>query len=644
MLALITYVGGSSCEAAYRSPMHISTLDALNITPPRALQSDRSPTLLRSSPTWGARLLPDDSVCFRLWAPALEHVDLLIDDEDAVRMRPAGEGWHELSTSRATAGTLYRFQLPNGLRVPDPASRYQPHDVEGPSEVIDPRAYRWRMGSWRGQPWHSASIYELHVGAFTPEGTFAAARARLSDLASLGVTAIELMPIGDFPGRRNWGYDGVLPYAPDSSYGRPEDLKAFIDAAHERNMMVLLDVVYNHFGPQGNYLGSYAPQFFTQRHHTPWGAAINFDGEQSRAVRDFVIDNALYWLEEFRFDGLRLDAVHHLCDDSPVHILTELAATVRMAFPDRHVHLILENEENEASRLTRDPRKCARHYTAQWNDDLHHVLHTAATREHHGYYADYLNDEVKLARAIAEGFAFQGEMMTYRGSARGEPSANLPPEAFIAFLQNHDQIGNRAFGERLSALAPEAALRAVSAIYLLLPQIPMLFMGEEWNAREPFVFFCDFGGELARAIRDGRRKEFAAFPDFQAQHAVETIPDPDDPRTFAAAKLQWERARDPANVAWRERYRSLLEVRKREIIPRIPAIVAGATIWERLGPMALRVTWRIGMSEELMLTANLRDTPLPHAGREGRRLWSEPHTQDDSRLEAWAVLWTIRRL
>jgi malto-oligosyltrehalose trehalohydrolase len=464
---------------------------------------------------------------------------------------------------------------------------------------------------------------------------------RLPYLLSLGITAVQLMPVGDFPGRCNWGYDGVLPYAPDSAYGRPDDLKRFIDAAHGLGLMVLLDVVYNHFGPDGNYIGLYAPQFFTERHSTPWGAAVNFDGRESRAVRDFYIDNAMYWLHEFRFDGLRLDAVHHLVDDSSPHILTELAETVRSRLPDRHIHLILENEENQSSRLERNELGQPRYYTAQWNDDVHHVLHTAITGEAHGYYGDYRGSDKKLARALAEGFAFQGEVMQCRGTARGEPSAHLPPAAFVAFLQNHDQIGNRAFGERLAEIASPAAILAASAIYLLLPQIPMIFMGEEWNAREPFAFFCDFKGELAAAIREGRRREFAAFPAFRERHGDRPIPDPDDPRTFERAKLDWGVSENGDAAARSARYRKLLQIRHREIVPRIPRIRPLETRADSLGPGALRVTWRTGPAEKLELLANLSPhalagIPLPNAGV----LWAENGVAGEL-AGAWAVCWSI---
>ena len=406
----------------------------------------------------------------------------------------------------------------------DPASRYQPEDVHGPSEVVDPAAFAWTDLEWQGRPWKEAVLYEMHIGAFTPEGTFGAAVTKLDYLLELGVTAIEIMPVGDFPGRRDWGYDGALSYAPDASYGRPEELKALVDAAHARGLMVLLDVVYNHFGPEGSFLKAIAPQFFTERYKTPWGEAINMDGDGSGPVREYFIHNALYWIEEFHFDGLRFDAVHAILDDSPRHLLEELAERVRSAFPGDHVHLILENEENQASRLARDSTGRPRWYTAQWNDDLHHVLHVAVTGELAGYYGDYIGRPEKLGRALAEGFAFQGEVMPYRGGPRGEPSGALPPTAFVAFAQNHDQVGNRAFGDRLSAIASPEAVRAVGAVYLLLPQIPMLFMGEEWGAAQPFPFFCDFGPDLAQAVRKGRREEFARFPEFEDPAVRERIP------------------------------------------------------------------------------------------------------------------------
>ncbi|PYX83975.1 MAG: malto-oligosyltrehalose trehalohydrolase, partial [Acidobacteria bacterium] len=396
----------------------------------------------------------------------------------------------------------------------------------------------WQDTKWLGRRWEEAVIYELHVGTFTPEGTFAAVEKRLPYLAELGVTAVELMPVADFPGSRNWGYDGVLPFAPDSRYGRPQDLKHLVQSAHRLGLMIFLDVVYNHFGPEGNYLHAYAPQFFTKRHHTPWGDAINFDGPDNRAVRDFFIENALYWLNEFNFDGLRLDAVHAIVDDSKPDILTELAGRARaQAGPGRHVHLVLENDDNAARYLRRGDRP--NYYDAQWNDDIHHSLHMIITGETDGYYADYAEAPVRhVGRCLTQGFDYQGELSKFRGGQkRGEPSRDLPLSAFVSFLQNHDQIGNRAFGQRLGSITDPRALRAAITVLLLAPSPPLLFMGEEFHAHTPFLFFCDFGGELAQAVTDGRRNEFARFARFSDPATRAQIPDPIAQETFERSKL-----------------------------------------------------------------------------------------------------------
>jgi maltooligosyltrehalose trehalohydrolase len=601
-----------------------------------------SPTGLRRSHQmrFGPELT-DGGVRFRFWAPKHDRIQLKIHGDDEPRpMQSGSDGWHQLEVAGAGPGTLYQFVLPDGLHVPDPASRFQPRDVHGPSEVIDPAAYRWADGNWRGRPWHEAVVYELHVGAFSPEGTFAGAAERLDDLAELGVTAIELMPIADFPGQRNWGYDGVLLFAPDSSYGRPEDLKALVDAAHARGIMVMLDVVYNHFGPDGNYLPTYAP-IFTEKHHTPWGAAVNYDAEGSTPVREMIIDNAVYWTQEYNLDGLRLDAVHAIMDDSPTHVLEEIAARVRSAAGDRHVHLVLENEENLASRLERRPDGNPLQFTAQWNDDVHHVLHTAASGENAGYYVEYHGDTEKLGRALAEGFAFQGEMMGYRGHPRGEPSGGLPPTAFVAFIQNHDQVGNRAFGDRITASVPGEAVRAIAAVYLLAPQIPMMFMGEEWGAAQPFPFFCDFDEPLAEAVRNGRRAEFKRFPEFQDPASRERIPDPTARDTFLSAKLRWDDAQNGSHKEWRDWYRDVLAVRHAEIIPRLGGIGGHSGRYEILGDGAVRVAWRLGDGSELTLEANLTGKPLGGvAAAPGRVIWSEGPASGGE-LGPWAVLWTL---
>lgn len=589
---------------------------------------------------FGARIVEGSGVRFRLWAPACNTVGLAIEGRDhPLQMQSLSEGWHELTTADARPHSRYRFLLPDGQHVPDPASRYQPQDVHGPSEVIDPHEYEWRNATWAGRPWLEAVVYELHVGTFTPEGTFLGVISKLDHLRELGVTAIEIMPIADFPGARNWGYDGVLLYAPDSSYGRPEHLKALVDAAHDRGIMVLLDVVYNHFGPDGNYLPLYAPDFFTQRHQTPWGAAVNYDGESSAPVRQFVIQNAMYWLEEFQLDGLRLDAVHAIIDDSPRHLLVELSETVRRGIKNRHVHLLLENEHNEANRLRRNSASKPIWYTAQWNDDVHHVLHTAATGERNGYYQEYAGDSEKLGRALAEGFAFQGETMRFSGKARGEPSVALPPDAFVSFIQNHDQVGNRAFGDRIGTSTAPEAVRAIAAVYLLLPQVPMLFMGEEWSAAQPFVFFCDFSGDLARAVSEGRRQEFAAFPEFQDPEKRSRIPDPQSPQTFASAKLDWSDLRKPEHASWLEWYRRVLRVRKAEITPRIHEIVHGGR-HSVLAPCAVSVRWQLE-GAELALDANLSpQTVKVRLQSSAPEIWREGRVEAES-LGPWSVRWSI---
>ncbi|HEX7053500.1 MAG TPA: malto-oligosyltrehalose trehalohydrolase [Burkholderiales bacterium] len=566
-----------------------------------------------SGDTFGAQLSPAGGAAFRLWAPGARTVDVAIDGAFQPMQRRA-EGWFEALVPSARAGTRYRYRIDGGQLVPDPASRFQPQDVDGPSEVIDPSAFRWKEG-WRGRPWREAVLYELHVGTFTPEGTYAAVAGKLDSLKETGITAIELMPLSDFAGRRNWGYDGVLPYAPDSAYGRPEDLKALVQAAHDAGLMILLDVVYNHFGPKGNYLGLYAPEFFTDRHRTPWGAAIDFSRP---AVRRFFIENALYWLEEYRFDGLRFDAVHAIYDDSPTHVLDELCREVRARYGSSR-HLVLENDANQ-SRFIGPGR-----YDAQWNDDAHHACHVLATGEDDGYYVAYADAPAKhLARCLAEGFAYQGEVSPFSHEKRGEPSGHLPASCFVSFLQNHDQVGNRAFGERLTQLASKEVLFALSAIQLLAPSPPLLFMGEEWGCRQPFLFFCDFDGELGEAVRNGRREEFKRFAAFRDAKRREQIPDPLAESTFRASTLDWRKA----DASWRSHYRELLELRQKEIVP----LDCGPGRYRMLDERAFEVRW-----DRLVLLANCGERPVQVAPPPGRTLWS-----NGAPGAPWSVLWLMQ--
>lgn len=540
----------------------------------------------------GAYPLGPSTTRFSLWAPDAKSVGLLVAGEN-IPMQAHEDGWYSIEAPYA-AGTQYRYLIDGELEVPDPASRAQAGDVHQPSVVVDPLAYRWRNLEWQGRPWHETVLYELHVGAY---GGYAHIEQRLGELAELGVTAIELMPLAEFPGDRNWGYDGVLPYAPEASYGTPEQLKQLIDTAHGHGLMVFLDVVYNHFGPDGNFLGRYASPFFRHDQHTPWGDAIDF---RRREVREFFINNALMWLNEYRFDGLRLDAVHAIPD---LDFLVELAKRVRgETEPGRHVHLVLENEHNRASLLEQG-------FTAQWNDDGHNVLHTILTGESQGYYAEYNQDATdKLARFLGEGFIYQGQK-NRRGEPRGEPSAHLSPTSFVLFLQNHDQTGNRAFGERLINLSDPDALRAATAVLLLSPMIPLLFMGEEWGSRQPFLFFTSHHGELADAVREGRRGEFAEFAEFADAETRARIPDPNAVETFEASRPDFSSAGEPGHAEWLAYYRTLLQIRHAEILPRL----AGARFFgaAALGKAAVLARWKMADGSTLRLELNLGTASVP---------------------------------
>jgi maltooligosyltrehalose trehalohydrolase len=536
-------------------------------------------------------------VRFRLWAPAQETVSVAIEDGDLLPMSRSASGWFEASAALAD-GTRYRYRLADGAMVPDPASRGQAPDVHDPS-VVHADNHIWRHDGWRGRPWTEVVLYEVHVGA---AGGFNAVREDLPRLKALGVTAVELMPVNDFPGGRNWGYDGVLPYAPDSAYGTPSELKELIDAAHGVEIMMFLDVVYNHFGPDGNYLSSYAPGFFRDDVKTPWGPAIDF---RRREVRDYFTANVLTWLMEFRFDGLRFDAVHAIHEQDWV---PEMAAAVRASIgSERHVHLVLEHHNAAAHLRTA--------VGAQWNDDGHNVLHVLLTGEIGGYYADYAQEPAnKLARVLSEGWVFQGEHSAYLGAPRGEPCGDLPPYAHVLFLQNHDQIGNRAFGERLTVLAGAEALEAAIALQMLCPQIPLLFMGEETASRTPFLFFTDHHDELAEAVREGRRREFAGFAEFADPEQRERIPDPNACATFASSIPR------PGAPGRFEFYHRLIALRMKELVPRLPGTTSlGA---QAIGPKAVLARWRLGDGSVLTIVTNLGEDAAPYETPAGSLLFA----------------------
>jgi maltooligosyltrehalose trehalohydrolase len=535
-------------------------------------------------------------VRFRLWAPSAGAVDLEMEGSKPVRMTPRDKGWHEVFVA-CGAGTRYRFRI-GDTAVPDPASRQQDGGVHGWSVVRTPV----EANAWQGRPWTETVLYELHPGL---EGGFAGIAQKLEGLADLGVTAIELMPVAAFPGKRNWGYDGVLPFAPAEAYGATDELRRMIAKAHALNLSVFLDVVYNHFGPDGNYLGLYAKPFFRNDMHTPWGAGIDFRQDE---VRAFFFENATYWVHEFGFDGLRFDAVHAIREDGWLETLAR--ALKQGVGPDRQLHLTMENAENQ-SRYLRNG------FDAQWNDDMHHALHVLLTGETKGYYQDFADKPaVKLARALAEGFVFQGEpSVVHDGGPRGTPSKDLKPKSFVSFLQNHDQIGNRAFGDRLTVLARPEALKAAIALLLLSPQIPMLFMGEEIGSKAPFLYFTDVPPDLAEAVRKGRKREFAAFLD---DAHLKTLPDPNAPETYAES----DPARDaPDAVAWRDLYRSLLTIRREKIMPGLNG--AFALDANALNAKAVIARWQLDGEKVLTIACNLGEEPVKAGLPDSDPIWGK---------------------
>ncbi|MGY4306648.1 maltooligosyltrehalose trehalohydrolase [Bradyrhizobium sp. USDA 4369] len=578
--------------------------------------------------------LSEHGTSFQLWAPAARRVDLVLDDGRREMQRRDG-GWYALDAPGIGAGTRYKFRIDDELDVPDPGSDFQPEDVSGPSEVIDHGAYVWRAKDWRGRPWQDAVFLESHVGTFTEEGTYRAMIDKLDHLVETGITALELMPLADFAGRRNWGYDGVLLYAPDSVYGRPDDLRALIDEAHLRGLMVFLDVVYNHFGPEGNYIGHYAPTFFTDT-HTPWGSAIDYRRPE---VRAFAIENALHWLTDYRFDGLRFDAVNHiLSNEGEIPMLHELSAAVGRLVEQtgRHIHLVLENGDNRASMLDAAEEPPRGRFRAQWNDDYHHVWHVMLTGETAGYYGDYQdNPRGGLARALASGFVYQGEQAAFWGGIRrGEPSGHLAPGAFVNFLQNHDQIGNRVFGDRLEALAPPEGIAAALAVTLLAPTVPMLYMGEEWGSKRPFPFFCDLQGDLAHAVRKGRRKEY----EWAYAKYGDEVPDPLDIETFRSAIIDWDARNEPPGRERLALVRDLLAVRHREVAPLLPGATFGTA--DVTDESRLTAHWTMGDGSRLRLLANVSDKEIagPSNDVSGTPIWGG--TPGD-RLPPWSVFWSI---
>lgn len=556
--------------------------------------------------SWGAEYTAAGEVRFRLWAPSLDKLTLRLDG-DEVAMSPAADGWFELLATNVAPGTPYAYVLPDGLAVPDPAGRALESDVHGSSLIVDPTAYRWRNTEWKGRPWSEAVIYELHIGTFTEEGTFAAAAEKLEELAATGITVVEMMPVAAFGGTRGWGYDGVLFYTPHPAYGTPDDMKAFIDRAHELGLMVMLDVVYNHFGIDGNYLTVYAPEVM-HTEGTPWGPTIDF---ARKPCRDFVIENALYWLEEFNLDGLRLDAADQIKDEtSEVHILEELALVAREALMGRHVHLVLEDGRSITRFHERNEDNAVRLYDGVWNDGFHHLVHAWATGEHGGHYKPFANDFWRrIGRSLATGFALQGETIEGEGDKIfGEPSGHLPPVTFVNFVQNHDQVGNRARGDRLWIQVDDDLRNRLMAMLLLSPQIPLVFMGDEFASHSRFYFFSDYPNELQQNTPEDRLKQARDFGSGD-DVTLDEVADPNDPETFRISKMDWEEAQSPRSRKARDFFAELLGKRREHLMPLLTDIGGGIGHVLQAEQGILAIDWQLG-EVRWQFRANFTDAPV----------------------------------
>jgi maltooligosyltrehalose trehalohydrolase len=572
-------------------------------------------------------------VRFRFFAPQIAEVKLAIMGQSPPLRMEARRGWHEIETALASAGTQYQYVLPNGMSVPDPASRFQPDGISGMSEVIDPTLFQWTDGHWQGRRWEESVVYEIHVGTFTPEGTFRAVVNKLDHLRDLGVTVIELMAIAEFPGDRGWSYDGVLLFAPHAGYGAPDDLRGLVDAAHSRGIAVILDVVYNHLGNDSNFIAEYFPEIYSARHETPWGKALNFDDLFSREVREFIIQNAIYWIEDFHVDGLRLDASHTMIDESPIHILDELQRRVDELNLKRAVHLVLEHEANLAQRTARGSAGRIQAYAAQWNYDITRLLASI--------YGDVCQpsdpDTEAMALALAEGFVVP---LYKEGTV---PSYLAPPTAMVAFIQTHDLVGNRIRGDRITEDHRTCLVRVLACIYLLSPQIPMLFMGEEWGASSCFPFFSDYksASEIA-SMRSRRRGQLEKIKPRPSEQELAEEPDPQAESTFQAAKLKWKEIREPDHAGWLQFYRQLIASRRERIIPLLNGLQRECGVVRIIGHGVFEIEWKLANSATLKLAANLCPNPNDGFSRHADELlWLQGEATSATELGGWTARWTI---
>jgi maltooligosyltrehalose trehalohydrolase len=591
----------------------------------------KSASLLRRLPV-GAEAQPAGGVHFRVWAPRRRQVEVAVDGADPQSLAPEGGGYFSGLVAAARAGSLYKYRLDGADEAPDPASRYQPEGPHGPSQVVDPRAFAWTDREWRGALLAGQVIYEMHVGTFTREGTWAAAARELAELSRIGITAIELMPVAEFCGRRGWGYDGTSLFAPTRLYGEPDDLRRFVDRAHATGLAVLLDVVYNHLGPDGNYLKSFAAEYFTDRYDNEWGEPLNFDGPGSAAVREFFVSNAGYWIDEFHFDGLRLDATSQVFDASEPHVLREITEKVRSAAGTRDTLVIAENEPQRA-KLVQAPAEGGYGMDGFWNDDFHHAVHVAATGRNAAYYGDYLGSPQELVSAARHGFLYQGQRYAWQKKRRGTPAFDLPAAAFVNYLQNHDQVANSVFGSRLHALTSPGRYRALTAFLLLGPGTPLLFQGQEFAASAPFLFFADHAPKLAAQVREGRARFVAQFPEVATPEVRSRLPDPGDPAIFERCRLDLsERERHAEAYAL---HQDLLAVRRADRAfhgePR--RALEGAVI----GPEAFVLRYFPRGAEDRLLVVNLgRDlvlvpAPEPLLAPPADRGWAIAWSSEDPR-------------
>jgi maltooligosyltrehalose trehalohydrolase len=576
----------------------------------------------------GAEAQPEGGVHFRVWAPRRRRVEVVLDGGPAYDLAAEGAGYFSGAVPAAQVGSMYRYRL-DGLQelYPDPASRFQPQGPHGPSQVVSPAAFAWTDGGWRGAGPLGQVIYEMHIGTFTREGTWEAAARELRALAALGVTVLEVMPVADFPGRFGWGYDGVNLFAPTRLYGEPDDFRRFVDRAHAAGLGVILDVVYNHIGPDGNYLAQFSANYVTDRYENEWGESINFDGEGAGPVREFFVANAGYWVDEFHLDGLRLDATQQIFDRSPEHVLAAVGRRVREAAGGRATLIVAENETQDI-RLVRPAGQCGYGLDALWNDDFHHSAMVALTGRSEAYYSDFRGSPAELVAAIKWGFLYQGQRSQWQKKPRGTPTFGLGPTAFVTFIQNHDQVSNSARGQRGHLLTAPGRYRAMTALLLLAPPTPMLFQGQEFASSSPFVYFADHKPELARLVYEGRKKFLSQFPSVVRQEVLAGVPDPADPKSFERSKL------DPAE---RERHagayalhRDLLRLRREDPVlnPRTAGQLDGAV----LGPEAFVLRWFGPEDGDRLLVVNLgldlRLEPAPEpllappAGCRWEPLWS----------------------